>query len=959
MKDIFFFYALFAFALLQMHFKRINYNYHNYNDIMTIFNKLALSCPQYIKIDTAQHRYGLDSVKGCGSLESKCENLIVYMTDFDSYTVDRPQFYASGLVHGDEIIGPTTITEFVLYYCSQKPSHFALNLLKQKMLIFTPMTNAYGYYKRVREDIIFNEKNERIQVDPNRDFPYTKQKAAKETSTDCMKTITARTINEIFKEHIIQSALTFHGGTNVLGHAWGNFYHLDNNQHSTESPDHSAFRSFGQIMRKASSSTKNIAENIKDYVLGDMSKAVYPVDGGLEDWAYAGSWENDIEKSTSPIKTCKPSTFTSYNTSFIPPFQLRCIMFLVETADEKQPSKQSLGYFDNVINETNEIFNFTKIDFYGHIPRNMRLIFAGADLISANFFMNIASYIENDIMKYRLETMLMGCETVEVIEQHQLEFDHLNLIVLSLSDISNSTIIKSTKELPCYWRDIERNQQSSKLIYDIPSIALNNTKTYNPKAKGTITFYKGINPDLEWKIQTKPDPNIPPQSHVVKSKTDPVYNITNRNYSLKSNNKFYSYPFISFNNGFFIIVDDPEALLYPIQEDISFISYLIYNSNKKATISKSIVKFEPKTQLDSLQYASQIEYNISLIIPIGGEDFDSLSLGDLLLNHFTTKEPLIAKIALSNINDNQLILIDQNCYLFYTKNSRIEETNMIIKCNHLFASNTTNAFFIRNNIINSLFGLNWSIKGNKYQLRGIFSAGKLTKGKFIDSSLNSTDELVCNSHIIPNSTINIFEIQMKKISNYKFNITFSIQKSVLDNPLFTTYFVLIPYANEHLLFNLSETDAKEIELDKIESNGRIIGKTIYVFKTQSENELNMVQSALKNKKYSEMIRTIDSPLNSIQMNRCSITSNALFHNQVVLNTVISDQLSSKPISERINDYLLMGIVGINVIGLIIVLICLGIKLKKKLFKGYDKLETRTEMETIQIQDMRKKETNIV
>ena len=40
-------------------------------------------------------------------------------------------------------------------------------------------------------------------------------------ATACMKTIAGRTLNEIFREHMFQLSLTFHGGMEVVSYEWG------------------------------------------------------------------------------------------------------------------------------------------------------------------------------------------------------------------------------------------------------------------------------------------------------------------------------------------------------------------------------------------------------------------------------------------------------------------------------------------------------------------------------------------------------------------------------------------------------------------------------------------------------------------------------------------------------------------------------------------------------------------
>jgi len=68
-------------------------------------------------------------------------------------------------------------------------------------------------------------------MDPNRDFPYLQ--------TSCMRTVTARVINELFREHLFQAMITFHGGTRILSYEWGSRNHVkqNNRRQATEPPD--------------------------------------------------------------------------------------------------------------------------------------------------------------------------------------------------------------------------------------------------------------------------------------------------------------------------------------------------------------------------------------------------------------------------------------------------------------------------------------------------------------------------------------------------------------------------------------------------------------------------------------------------------------------------------------------------------------------------------------------------
>lgn len=345
------------------------YKYRTYDQIMSVFKELNSTCSDYLRIDTAQSRYSLPHPGNCG--KSDCETLIVFMTDFNSLTPSRKQFYASGLVHGNEVLGANVLTELAIELCEIYQDKSSLTeiptwiktLLKERMLIFTPMTNANGYYHSNRGEKIANN-----EVDPNRDFPYFSKL---ETNKDCMVTIAARTVNEIFLEHLIVNSLTFHGGANVIGYPWGNTVHYKKTQNgleSTEMPDFEAGKSISELLKKyAHSLSKNqLRKPIPDYIIGDMTSTVYMVEGGMEDWAYGGSWENEItmkEENFKVITQCNPNTYGSYsanktiydyattNDENIKRMQgnsLRAMIFLIETNDDKRPEESTLGSNENL-----------------------------------------------------------------------------------------------------------------------------------------------------------------------------------------------------------------------------------------------------------------------------------------------------------------------------------------------------------------------------------------------------------------------------------------------------------------------------------------------------------------------------------------------------------------------------------------------------------------------------------
>ena len=124
-----------------------------------------------------------------------------------------------------------------------------------------------------------------------------------------------------------------------------------------------------------------------------MSGTVYPVRGGMEDWAYSGSWEGD-----PIINKCNPKTYNEYPEEKTNYAQrkyrdaLKSIMFLLEVSNDKNPVQKYLGRknINCLINlRENAFFNKLKtkkkycldplVD--GYIPRVLRLSLTLIDLL--------------------------------------------------------------------------------------------------------------------------------------------------------------------------------------------------------------------------------------------------------------------------------------------------------------------------------------------------------------------------------------------------------------------------------------------------------------------------------------------------------------------------------------------------------------------------------------------------
>ena len=201
-------------------------------EIVDEMKSLASLYPQLVTYTTAQEKYNLPST--CiGEDHVGCYNHILIISDSKIYASkkaarkarrERPDVFLSGALHGNERVGPVAMIEVakLLVTAASCQSDLVVNvdgfnvceeewyskydeqqvawlarLVSTRRIVIVPAANSNGYY--------LNSRNEG-SVDPNRDFPFD-QRAEDENgvSGNCMRTIAARTINELFLDHLFQS----------------------------------------------------------------------------------------------------------------------------------------------------------------------------------------------------------------------------------------------------------------------------------------------------------------------------------------------------------------------------------------------------------------------------------------------------------------------------------------------------------------------------------------------------------------------------------------------------------------------------------------------------------------------------------------------------------------------------------------------------------------------------------
>lgn len=239
--------------------------------------------------------------------------------------------------------------------------------LYDRLVVAIPMTNPYGYYNKVR-----GEKGR----DPNRDFPYDNQ------ATACMQTVTGRVLHRIFYHYgHIQTGISFHGGAQSITYPWGCYRHLN-----AVAPDDKAMAA--QALELARLGGKGV------YTTGTMNEVVYPVYGGMEDWAYA------LGPSSEPKVTCAPSSFGGFTDTYSASASLpSASIYLVEISDEKSPSE---------VGNLSEIWTAKDSLYISPGPRSVRLALATVQLVKPT------AQLVPMLVNGTIPISLMGCVSVSV-----------------------------------------------------------------------------------------------------------------------------------------------------------------------------------------------------------------------------------------------------------------------------------------------------------------------------------------------------------------------------------------------------------------------------------------------------------------------------------------------------------------------------------------------------------------
>ncbi|KAG1703771.1 hypothetical protein DVH05_006786 [Phytophthora capsici] len=563
--------------------------YKTYAEMSKYLLELNSTFPDVVQVSVAQETYALPYpeelqciVDDKTEATEPCKQFVVHLTNHSTLASDpeRPEVFISGALHGNERVGPNAAIELIALVAhatsrygtdeSVKPTldtqRWLKELVNSRNVLVTPMTNAFGYSHNRREE---------LTVDPNRDYNYMRSGA------ECMQTMTSRVVNEIWRDHIFQLAVTFHGGTRAVSYEWGSPDHYLNGNDknpSEKSPDHLAQFQIAHTLANFA----GVFPDQKLYPTGTMNDVVYGVTGGMEDWGYAASWENQFyDEKEQPFHPCEPKTFGGYpkEKTVYNNITHRAFNMLVETSNNKEPAVKDLGNFKELYQANVDFYRTDGVqtELVGHVPRNVRLALMMIEMAQPLVRWVDGSSHSQELLSVFPAASLYTTDADQITEMGcgALAWERNQVTTCNASDcsVAHSKLQIAWEVLGALTVDSTHVQVSSSAEFEEGSILMETstqkgtTRRFyefasdsseaaaaNVDTMGTSLFVSCLDlgnvtsnklyvravatVDQDWKKQGTgdeiPSPQVPPQSHLVNARTNPDWNFEWNGHRVKS-----------------------------------------------------------------------------------------------------------------------------------------------------------------------------------------------------------------------------------------------------------------------------------------------------------------------------------------------------------------------------------------------------------------------------------------
>jgi hypothetical protein len=265
-----------------------------------------------------------------------------------------------------------------------------------------------------------------------------------------------------------------------------------------------------------------------------MNDEVYPVTGGMEDWAYAASWDPN---HTIP---CTPLTYDGYDASrtTYDAYVLRALNMLIETSDDKIP-RSHLGTSQQLLARPTAGAN-------GHVTRNVRLALAALEMVQPYVYVDT---VEN----VRLSNDDWQCRHVRVAATAA---DDSSTVRLHWT-VGGSVHVDDVQVYHKKWTKQLSEQYCNKGGAAVMMTALppggdddddgnfwrNGTDVSSSTGGIDLSTYS-VNDEIAVIVRVRVDQAWRGQSHVVNARTNPNYRAEHNGYVVQGRLDWYSVPIL-------------------------------------------------------------------------------------------------------------------------------------------------------------------------------------------------------------------------------------------------------------------------------------------------------------------------------------------------------------------------------------------------------------------------------
>ncbi|MEO0424474.1 MAG: M14 family metallopeptidase [Pseudomonadota bacterium] len=391
--------------------------------------------------------------------DDRFEHFILRITN-ESTGFDKPEMLIVGTQHGDEVVGVEVAIETArLLLESYGSDPWLTALVDEREIYFMPLANPQGFTEGRR-----SSPGAEGSEDMNRDHIYDRACNFFCDDDIPLSTVGGRAIWELSRRHAFRVMLDYHGGIELIIHPWGTPIHRQN----TESPDERAANALGNLMSEYGGPFRGF------YPVGTSNDLLGAVIGPLDDSSYAPGWDPANADAQFPNDAA------------------RAISYTVEISNQKRPAENLLGGDADLLTPGGAED--------GYIPKNVRIALAAIDLTDPFVEWTNRDQVPTSVEvgeSFEVRWQVRGCFDIDdtrvrwgTSADPRVDFDAQSA---SQSDLSGDACFNPPREF------------TAQVSIDVPGDYF-----LTPVAK--------VDEDLL--AQGNPDPALPPQSFLVRARTE-------------------------------------------------------------------------------------------------------------------------------------------------------------------------------------------------------------------------------------------------------------------------------------------------------------------------------------------------------------------------------------------------------------------------------------------------------